>query len=179
MIGLGFTEVMNFIITNEATHSRKMRRGLGKPVTLANPVSSEYTIMRQDLLSGLIGNLSANKHESYPQLLFEVSDVVLLNERLQTRCERRLRLAAVSSHPSANFTEVKSTLEAFMRNMTARAWKLTAVEHPSFVNGRSASIGLRGTRVGSFGEVHPEVLNNFGLANPTGAFEIDLEALMQ
>jgi phenylalanyl-tRNA synthetase beta chain len=179
MIGLGFTEVMNFTITNEAVHSKKMRRRLGKPVTLANPVSSEYTIMRQDLLPGLISNLSTNKHESYPQLLFEVSDVVLLNETLQTRCERRLHLAGASSHATADFTEIKSSLEALIRNMTTRNWELVAVEHPSFVNGRAASISLRGARIGCFGEIHPEVLNNFDLANPTGAFEIDLEALMQ
>ncbi len=179
MIGLGYTEVMNFTITNEAAHGKKMRRSLSKPVTLANPVSSEYTMMRQALLPGLMINLSTNRHESYPQLLFEVSDVVLLNETLPTKCERRLRLAAVSSHASADFTEIKSSLEALMSNIAARNVRLRAVRHPSFVDGRAAAVSLRGVRIGWLGEIHPEVLNNFDLANPTAAFEVDLEPLMR
>ena len=31
--------------------------------------------------------------------------------------------------------------------------------------------------IGVFGVVHPEVLKNFGVANPTSALELDVEAL--
>ncbi|MDH5635022.1 MAG: phenylalanine--tRNA ligase subunit beta, partial [Candidatus Bathyarchaeota archaeon] len=110
MIGLGFTEVMNFILTNENLHYEKMKEEVGKPVRLANPVSIEYTIMRQTLLPNLMKNLADNRHESLPQRLFEVSDVVVLDSKQETGCERRLHLAAVSSHATANFTEIKSTV---------------------------------------------------------------------
>ena len=178
MIGLGFLEMMNFTLTNERVHYQMMRMKEQKPVKLANPVSAEYSIMRQWLLPGLMKNLAENKHESFPQRLFEVSDVTKINAKMETMCERRLHLAAVSSHATANFTEMKSFTDAFLINMGLKNWQIKEAKHPSFLEGRTATIHIKGKRLGILGEVHPEVLNNFEIENPTAAFEIDLETLI-
>jgi len=179
MVGLCFLEMMNFTLTNERLHCRLMRLKEEKPVKLANPVSAEYSIMRQWLLPGLMKNLADNKHESFPQRLFEVSDVVKINPRLETMCERRLHLAAVSSHSIANFTEIKSFTETLLANMGLKKWQITEAKHPSFLEGRTAAIHIKGKKLGILGEIHPEVLNNFEIENPTAAFEIDLEMLIK
>ena len=179
MIGLGFLEVMNFTLTNERLHYHFMRMKEEKPIRLANPVSTEYSIMRQSLLPGLMKNLAENKHESFPQRLFEVSDVGKINIKLETMCERRLNIAAVSSHSTANFTEVKSFAEALLANLGLKNWQIKEVKHPSFLEGRTVAICMKGKRLGIIGEVNPEVLNNFELENPTVAFEIDLEPLIK
>jgi phenylalanyl-tRNA synthetase beta chain len=175
MIGLGFVEVVNFTLTNERLHYKEMRRKVQKPVKLANPVSIEYTIMRTDLLPCLVKNLAENKHESFPQRLFEVSDVVAQNPKMESKCERLMHIAAVSSHSSANFTEIKSTVEALLSNMGIKRWKVNAAKNTSFTEGRVAAIDVKKGQIGIVGEVHPEVLNNFELENPTAAFEINLE----
>jgi phenylalanyl-tRNA synthetase beta chain len=179
MIGLGFQEVMNFTLTNEDIHYHLMRTKPEKTIKIANPVSTEYTIMRQLLLSGLMKNLSENKSERYPQRLFEVSDVAKINARLETMCERRLHLAAVSSHPTANFTEMKSFCEALLNNIGLKNWKIKEATHPSFLEGRTAAVYIHRKCLGVLGEMHPEVLNNFELENPTAAFEIDIESLIK
>jgi len=177
MIGLGFTEVMNFTLINEAVHYEKMRLNARNVMKLANPVSSEYTILRESLLPSLMKNLMDNKHESFPQRLFEVSDVGRINQRVETRCERRLHVAGVWSHSTANFTEIKSCVEALLHNMGWKRWEIKPTRHPSFLEGRVATIYLRRKELGVLGEIHPEVLNNFELENPTSAFEIDIEEL--
>jgi len=177
MIGLGFTEVMNFTLTNEAWHYEKMLLKASDVIKLANPVSAEYSILRQSLLPDLMKNLMDNKHESFPQRLFEVSDVGRINQRLETRIERRLHAAAVSSHSTANFTEVKSTVEALLQNMGVRRWEIKPIKHRSFLDGRVAGVYLKRKEVGVLGEMHPEVLNNFELENPTAAFEINIEEI--
>lgn len=174
MIGLGFTEVLNFTLTNENVHYEKMRQRSGKAVTLANPVSMEYAVMRHDLLPGLMKNLSDNKHESFPQRLFEVSDVVQRAGETENRTQRRLHIAAVSSHVTANFTEIKSILEALLANMGVKKWRVTAAKHASFIEGRAAAVSVKNQQVGIAGEIHPEVLNNFELENPAAALEVDL-----
>jgi len=179
MAGLGYLEVMNFTLTNERLHYDFMRMKPQKPVKLANPVSKEYTIMRQLLLPCLINNLAENKHESFPQRLFEVSDVAKINLKQETMCERRLHVAAVSSHSTANFTEAKSVAEALLSNMGLKNWQIKAAKHPSFLEGRTATIHTKNKQIGVLGEIHPEVLNNFELENPTAAFEIDLETLIR
>jgi phenylalanyl-tRNA synthetase beta chain len=178
MIGLGFTEVMNFTLTNEVVHYDKMRLNAKEVIKLANPVSLEYTILRQSLLPDLMKNLADNKHESFPQRLFEASDVGRINQRAETRVERKLHVAGVSSHSTANFTEIKSAVEALLHNMGLKGWEPKPVKHASFLEGRAAAIVAERKEIGVLGEIHPEVLNNFELENPTSAFEMDVEALL-
>ena len=177
MAGLEFTEVMNFTLTSERWHYGMMRRKPKNVIKLANPVSAEYSIARQELLPGLMKNLMDNKHESFPQRLFEVSDVMHINMKLETRCERLLHVAAVSSHATANFTEIKSYAEALLANLGLESREFKAVKHPSFLEGRTAAVYVRSKLLGLLGEVHPETLNNFELDNPVSAFEIDLEEI--
>lgn len=177
MVGLGFTEVMNFTLINEAIHYGKMRIKSDTIIKLANPVSAEYSILRECLLSSLMKNLMDNKHESFPQRLFEVSDVGKTNQKIETRCERRLHVAGVSSHSTANFTEIKSYVEALLHNFGLKHWEIKQSSHPSFLEGRTAAVYLKRKQMGVLGEIHPEVLNNFELENPTGALEIDIEEI--
>jgi len=179
MIGLGFTEAMNFILTNEGTQFEKMRTEIGRVVRLANPVSMEYSIVRANLLPNLLETLSGNRHESYPQRVFEVSDVVVVDEEAETRSERRLHVAGVSSHPTANYTEIRSFVEALLTNLGITNYKIKGVEHPSFLEGRVAKLNIKRKGRGRLGEIHPQVLNNFELENPVSAFEISLEETMQ
>jgi len=179
MIGLGFSEAMNFILTNEDAQHEKMRTKIGNVVRLANPVSTEYAIVRENLLPGLLVNLSTNRHESYPQRIFEVSDIIVVNEETETRTERRLHVAGVSSHPTANYTEIRSYVEALLTNLGITNYKMKEVEHPSFLEGRVVELNIKHKRRGCLGEIHPQVLNNFDLENPVSAFEINLEEIIQ
>lgn len=178
MIGLGFLETMNFTLTNERVHCEYMRTKPEKLIKLANPVSIEYAIMRQSLLPGLIKNLADSKSESFPQRLFEASDVGKINERIETMCERRLHVAAVLSHSTANFTEIKSVVEAFLANLGLK-WQIKEAKHPSFLEGRTAAIIIKGKQLGILGEIHPQVLNNFGLENLVAAFEMNMEKILK
>ena len=57
-------------------------------------------------------------------------------------------------------------------------WKVESTRHSSFLRGRVAAIYVKREKIGVVGEIHPEVLNNFELENPTGAFEVDLERVL-
>jgi len=178
MVGLGFVEALNFVLTKEVDHYQKMRRKPEGLVTLANPVSTEYSIIRNDLLPSLMKNLADSKHHVFPQRMFEVSDVIKLDDDSETYTERRIHAAAVSSHPTANFTEIKSILESLLMNLGFKNWTIKETNHPSFLQGRAATASLGNMELGVVGEIHPEVLNNFELENPTGAFEIDLQKIL-
>ena len=179
LVGLGFVEAMNFVLTNEVDDYQKMRRKPERLVTLANPVSTDYSIIRNDLLPSLMKNLAVSKHHVFPQRMFEVSDVITFDDESETYTERRMHVAAVSSHPTANFTEIKSVLESLLMNMGFSSWTVKEAKHPSFLDGRAATIALGDVVLGVIGEIHPEVLNNFKLENPTGAFEIDLQKIIE
>ena len=62
--------------------------------------------------------------------------------------------------------------------MGLKQWKVRALDDSSFLEGRVAGINVKKKLIGIVGEIHPQVLNNFGLENPVVAFEIDLGVLI-
>jgi phenylalanyl-tRNA synthetase beta chain len=155
-----------------------MRKKPEKLVTLANPVSKDYSIIRKELLPSLMKNLTISKHHIFPQKMFEVSDVIMFKKDSETYTKRKINLAAVTSHPTANFTEIKSILESLLTNLGLKNWTLKETNNSSFLQGRAATISLKNMELGIIGEIHPEVLNNFELENPTSAFEIELQKII-
>ena len=50
-------------------------------------------------------------------------------------------------------------------------------EHPAFIKGRCATIRYQRETIGLFGEIAPQVIENFELGHPIIAFEINVEKL--
>jgi phenylalanyl-tRNA synthetase beta chain len=176
MIGLGYTEVFNFLITNEDQNYRMVRRPVGERAILANSSSVELTMLRDSLLPGLIRNLSYNKHEKYPQRIFETGPVVRVSGN--GSAVTRVSLAGVSAHSSASFSEAKSVVLSLLNNLCAEPVLFEKSEDPLFTPGRVASIVLNRVLLGVLGEIHPEVLELNGLENPAAGFEMDLTPLV-
>ncbi len=169
MIGLGFLEVITFTLTNE----RVQYEWLGRKaeiwrdyVPLMKPLTEDHTILRTDLLPKLLEVLAVNKHYPMPQKIFEVGDVVV-------GMRNRLRLACCITHSKANFAEIRSVVQAVMRELNVD-WDVEESEDRAFIEGRRANVIVNGKRVGVFGEIHPEVLEKFEIVNPVVGFELDL-----
>ncbi|MHA1238438.1 MAG: phenylalanine--tRNA ligase subunit beta [Candidatus Odinarchaeia archaeon] len=180
MMGLGFQEVVNFTLTNERVHFNLM--GLkddGNYVKVMNPVSQDYTMIRRNIIPSLMQVLHTNRHVSLPQKIFEVGYVLELNEKSETGSDRVLKVAGAIIDDATNFNEIKADIEALLENLGVRDYAIKAVEHPSFIEGRAASIIINGTELGILGEIHPQVLNNFQLEYPVTAFELDLSKFIK
>ncbi len=172
MIGLGFLEVITFTLTSEKVMYDKMGRS-GEAwkdyVPVMHPLTTEHTIVRTDILPKLLELLAHNKHHEMPQKVFEVGDVVV-------GLKNRLHLAACITHSKANFAEIRSYVQAVMRELDI-AWEARPTEDKAFIEGRGADIVVDGNKVGVFGEIHPQVLENFELTMPVVGLELDLTSL--
>ncbi len=172
MLGLGFTEVITFTLTNKRMLYQYMNRE-GKEwedfVPLMHPLTEDHTIIRTDILPKLIELLRYNKHEAMPQMIFEVGDVVV-----GTR--NRLRLGACITHARANFSEIRSFVQAVMHELDLE-WEAKRSDDGIFIRGRGADIFVGKKKVGGFGEVSPDVLERFEITMPVSGFELDLSLL--
>ena len=172
MIGLGFQEIVNFVLTSRENNFDNMSVN-GESVEILNPISSEYNICRTWLLPCLMKNLASNKHREYPQRIFEVGDCIVLDESQETKTKTIRRLAGVVSHDSANLTEMKSLIEAVLKNLCCN-YEIMEENHPSFIESRAGKIMFDGKPIGFFGEIHPKLLENWKLEKPVIGFEIEL-----
>ena len=177
MVGLGYQETLNTTLTNQETLFKKMNIEPTKIVELSNPKIVTMTCLRNWLLPSLMEFLSVNQSVEFPQKIFELGKVTLLDETKETRTRDEDWLAAVTTHPNANFSEIKSALDSFMGNFGVE-WQIKETAHPSFIEGRVGKVVVGGVEVGVVGEVNPVVLEAWKLENPAAAFEINLKVII-
>ena len=175
MVGFGFQEVMSLMLTSEKNHFEKMNQEEIDHVQVARPISISGTMIRTSLLNSLMGFLEDNKHEDLPQKIFEIGDVVYMDDENFNKTRTVKKLAGLICHSSANFTEIKSTTSSIVSNL-GYSMELSDSENTSFITGRVADFtgeSKNGQIKGFFGEISPEVIRNFELEYPVTAFEIE------
>ncbi|WP_410320226.1 phenylalanine--tRNA ligase subunit beta [Methanobrevibacter sp.] len=175
MIGLGFQEVMSLMLTNEEAHYEKMNQPEEDHVQVARPITIDRTMIRTSLINSLMEFLEDNKHEDLPQKIFEIGDILYLDESKENKTRSSKKLAALICHSTANFTEIKSVMTSVLSNL-GYTMEISDSENKTFIEGRVADVtgeSQKGTIKGFFGEVSPEVITNFTLEYPVIAFEIE------
>ena len=175
MVGLGFQEVMSLMLTSEKAHYENMNQEEKPHVQVAKPITIDRTMIRTSLINSLMEFLEDNKHEDLPQKIFEIGDVLYLDESKENKTTAGKKLAGVICHSTANFTEIKSVVTSVLSNL-GYSMEISDSENKTFIAGRVADVkgtSDAGSIEGFFGEVSPEVITNFTLDYPVIAFEIE------
>lgn len=167
MVGAGYIELSTHVLYSP---ERAEKAFAGKDVVrIRNPVSSEYSCLRSSLLPPLLEVLSENTHEVYPQKIFEVGEVVVKDANSETKTRTDLHLCALVAHKTASLSEAASLLAKVLPEA-----KLKKAKSKQFIEGRCGEAVVGGEAKGTVGEVHPVVLENYGLQMPVSGFEVVL-----
>lgn len=151
-----------------------------------NPISSEMTHLRPELLPGLLQAAARNQARGFMDMaLFEVGPAFsggepgeqamqaagLLVGASTPRDPHRSRRPVDLYDAKADADAVLAALGAPSRMQIAR--KVAGWWHP----GRSGVMALGPTPICAFGEVHPKALRAMGVKGPAVAFTVHVEAL--
>jgi phenylalanyl-tRNA synthetase beta chain len=180
LTGLGLLELNTYNLTNKTVQNDKTQ-STGELVELESSVSGDYTHLRRWMLPTLLEVFQNNKHNEYPQKVFDAGTVFLMDPKSEMGVEERQRLGVAVSEGSANYTSIRQALDYLLLNLGIDKEKIEIkeMEHPSFIPGRVGKILIGKKEVGYIGEVHPQVLANFQLDMPVGAFELDLDIVSE
>lgn len=160
--------------------------GNADPVRLVNPIAAHMDVMRSSLLPGLMGVLKTNLDNLGAQervRLFESGRCFLSGSGGETEALQPSRIAALAygtvwaeqwggKAAAVDFYDVKADLEALVYPRQVRC---EAGTHPALHPGRSARVMLGDAVAGWIGEVHPALLQKYGIPGVPVAFEIDLQ----
>ncbi|MDP7180328.1 MAG: phenylalanine--tRNA ligase subunit beta [Candidatus Woesearchaeota archaeon] len=172
-VGLGYIEVMSPILTNKEILHGKMNIKNSGTIELSNPVSETYSSVRSWILPSLFEVLSKNKHVEYPQKIFEQG---IIASKKTSKVNEFERVAILSAHEKADFTEIKQILDCLLRSLNI-SYEIEDVDHDSFIPGRVGRVIVNNKKVAYIGEVSPKVLENFSLDIPVCALELNLTEL--
>jgi phenylalanyl-tRNA synthetase beta chain len=173
LLGLGFSEAMPnpFLAPGDLD-----RCGLvDEAVTITNPLVAEESVLRTSLRPGLLKALAYNaSHRRTGIALFELGHVFPPGQgQLPEEHEAVAMVLAGEEAPRALalWREVSSALSLGAR---VDQGSVPAGLHPT----RSATLSLGRDAVGALGEVHPDVLEAFGITERVAVLELNLSALL-
>ncbi len=180
MTGLGFHQVMTLVLTSEPAAFGKWRvEPDPRAVQIDNPISTEQTMCRVALRPGLLETLAINKQYDLPQHLFEVGDCCFVDESVETGAREERFIAACMIGTHVGYADIRAVADALVHEMGAR-YIVKPTEHASYIPGRVAALfDATGSQIGLMGELHPEVLEAYGLKHPVSVMELSLEKLLR
>lgn len=178
---LGYNECVTYSFIDQPAAA--LFGGGEDAVRIENPISSEMTHLRPDLLPGLLAAAARNQARGFADLaLFECGPVFSGGEPGQ----QALRLTGLlvgntaprdpyGSRRPVDIYDGKADAEAILQAIGAPAKvqidrKLDGWWHP----GRAGNIQLGPNRLATFGEVHPKVLRALDVKGPAVAFTIHI-----
>ena len=169
--GLGLIQIQSLTLSNDSDQFELMRwKAEGEITRMTNPITTEHTILRQNILPGLLRLLAANRHHDLPQGVYELGTVVIEHEN-------RDRFAFLIAERSGGFASLRGRIQGLMRDIGCVDWSLEKSETGPWLSGRSANIVVNGQVVGQCGEIDPRVSDSFDLKVPMSGAQFDMIAL--
>ncbi|OJD26572.1 phenylalanine-tRNA ligase, beta subunit [Blastomyces percursus] len=196
----GWSEVMPLILcSHDENFAWLNRKDDGNTaVKLANPKTIEFQVVRTSLLPGLLKTIGENKHHAIPMKIFEVSDVAFKDVSLERKSRNERHFAAAWYGKNSGFEIVHGLLDRVMAmlktafiigeegldnpSMENATYWIEELEDPTYFTGHAASVHVsisgKDHVIGSFGILHPTVLEKFELKYPVSTLEINIEAFL-
>lgn len=156
---------------------------LRNAVKLLNPLGEEYSIMRTTLLPNLLEVLGRNFKRSVKEAAaFEVGNLFFPKQQpiVELPIEKKSLVMGMYGEGRDFFT-MKGAVEELFETLGVKNYKYEAeTAHGTYHPGRCANIVFGDNHIlGTIGEVHPSVLDNYDIEVPVMTAEIDFNMMMQ
>jgi phenylalanyl-tRNA synthetase beta chain len=195
LVGIGLQEIVTYRITNPEAELRALPGGQPPSahdyLELANPISSDRTVMRRDLLASMLEIIERNHRNRDRIALFEIGPEFIPAGKKGVLVEENQKLAVALSGARTNlswqcpdqenmdFYDLKGLIEELMIDLHIEDVRYVPDIHPSFHPGKCALIQKEGKKIGLMGEIHPLVKDNYKLSgSPLIAAVLDLDTLL-
>lgn len=176
----GLTELMHYSL---------VKPGEDRQVVLSNPLFTEYSALRTDLISGLVDAFQYNIEKGNGALNgFEIGRIFWEEEDgfLETDIVAGIMGGDITSsqwmnggnQQPMNWFEAKGNLETVFKVMGLQVEYQPDRRDQRLHPGRTASLWVGGNRLGVFGQVHPQLRSEKDLPDDVYVFQLDLEVLL-
>lgn len=149
-------------------------------VKIKNPLGEDYSVMRTTTLPSIMESLGRNysRNNDYVRL-FEIGRTYIPNED-QTKLPTEKNVLTIGIYGDCDYLDLKGIVENVIDGLgITKAKYVRESENPSYHPGKTAALMVRNKKVGVFGEIHPDVTENYGIDVDCYVAELDLDVLFE
>ena len=190
LVNRGFQEAITYSFVDPKIQS--LIHPDAEVMTLPHPISSEMSVMRLSLWTGLLQSVVYNQNRQQNRVrLFETGLRFVPDESAENGVRQENMIAGVISGSrnqehwqldtiAADFFDLKGDVEALLSHACAAdEFEFSKAELPVLHPGQTAAIHRGGRLVGHIGTLHPEIERKLGLNGRTVIFELLLSEITQ
>ena len=178
LIGLGYSEFMTYSFVSPSSYEKANYKEDEKNIIrILNPLGEDYSIMRTTIVPSMIDALAKN----YVRGNENVGGFEIGNTFFPTDGElpaEKLKLT-MGFYDLGDFYYLKESIEKLLWYLGIEDLEVRRKEVSFLHPGRSAEFILKGESLGVFGEVHPKVLENYGLKKRAYVAELDFDKIVE
>ncbi len=176
----GLTELIHYSLVKPQTE---------RQVVLSNPLFTEYSALRTELISGLIDAFQYNLEQGNGSLNgFEIGRIFSREEDGLAEAEAVAGIiggdrtvgkwSRSGGEQPLTWFQAKGILEGVFQQLDLQVEYQPDNQNSRLHPGRTASLWIRGNRLGTFGQLHPQVRREKGLPDSVYVFQLDLDVLL-
>ncbi|QCX32935.1 phenylalanine--tRNA ligase subunit beta [Caloramator sp. E03] len=179
MVGCGLYEAMTYSFVSPKVFNLvnlPENHELRNAIKILNPLGEDFSIMKTTGIPSMLECLSRNyKRDNEEAKLFEITKVYIPSENpLPDEYEKLI----IGMYGKVDFFDLKGIVENLLDMLGIDKVEFEREEDNSiFHPGRAARINIRKKNAGVFGEVHPDVAENYEIEERVYVAEIDLKTL--
>lgn len=147
-------------------------------VKIMNPLGEETSVMRTTLIPNMLNIISTNiSYKVEEAYLFECGNTFIPQENLP----KEVKKYCIGMYgKEADFFELKGIIEEVLENVGLKNYEVEPEKNNNtFHPGRCANLVLEGKVLGTFGELHPDVIENYNLGQRVYVAEIDIDLVFE
>ena len=177
MVGFGYQEMIFNYLGSKKDYIDRMNIDGESVIEIANPMSENYQFVRPSIIPSLLSAETVSGNAVYPHRIFETGKIAYLAPEENTGTRTRQSLGFLTVNQDANFNEAASLVAGLLYYLQMD-YAVCETHDPRFIEGRQAGVLANGKQIGIFGELHPQVLENWSVTVPAFAGELDIESIL-
>ena len=155
---------------------------LRNAIRISNPLGEDYSIMRTISLNGMLSSLAFNQnHRNKNVRLFELGNIYLPKALPLTELPDERMQMTLGMYGEGDFFTMKGVVWTILDRLgiTAAREVVVSKDRPYLHPGRCADLLLDGKSAGFLGEVHPDVMAQYGLSEKTYVAVLDMPVVTE
>ena len=184
LVNSGLSEIYTYgFVSDKDLEKSKINKGLKETsILIQNPLSDEYKLMRPSTIPSMMQTLAinANKKNSSAKL-FDISKNYknINNEVENGEVPLQENILTIGMYgDDIDFYTVKGLIENVLETTSINRYDIVReTENESYHTGRCANIKVGIDVIATIGEVHPEVLDNYGIEKRAYLAEVNLSKI--
>lgn len=149
-------------------------------VEIRNPLGEDFSVMRTTLIGNMLEVLTRNyKYGVEKAWAYEIGNVFIPRELPIKELPYEKRTLSIGMYGNSDFFTIKGIVETLLERLGIKGHEYIREENdPTFHPGRTANIILGNHVLGVIGEIHPDILENYGMKERVYIAELNFELLV-